>query len=223
MIKAVVFDMFETLVTHYRSGFYFGENIAEDMGITEKKFREIWDTTDDDRTIGKLTFDDTMRNILKANHIYSDELFKKIVDKRVSCKKKVFTTFDDEVLSMLRGLRKRGIKIALISNCFSEEAPIIRESALAPYFDVLMLSYEQGVKKPDPEIYKRTLSKLGLEASECLYVGDGGSHELEAAEEIGMKPLQAKWYLSENNRTVPKIFDQYEGLEKPGDLFDYVK
>ncbi len=223
MVKAVIFDMFETLVTHYRTGFYFGENIAKDMGISEKKFREIWDTTDDDRTIGKLTFEDTIKTIMEANGISSEEILKTIVENRVFFKRKVFAQLDEDVLDMLRSLKDAGVKIALISNCFSEEVGVIKESALFPFFDVTMLSYEQGVKKPDLEIYRRAMQALGVEASECLYVGDGGSHELEAAFEAGMKPLQAKWFLKENNRSNPKVYDQFQGLEKPQDLLSYIK
>ncbi len=36
-----------------------------------------------------------------------------------------------------------------------------------------------------------------VEADECLYVGDGGNNELEAAEALGMKAVQAVWYLKE--------------------------
>ncbi|MBR3057230.1 MAG: HAD-IA family hydrolase [Clostridiales bacterium] len=223
MVKAVIFDMFETLVTHYRTGFYFGENIAKDMGISEKKFREIWDTTDDDRTIGKLTFEDTIKTIMEANGISSEEILKTIVENRVFFKRKVFAQLDEDVLDMLKSLKDAGVKIALISNCFSEEVGVIKESALFSFFDVTMLSYEQGVKKPDLEIYRRAMQALGVEASECLYVGDGGSHELEAAFEAGMKPLQAKWFLKENNRSNPKVYDQFQGLEKPQDLLSYIK
>ena len=223
MVKAVIFDMFETLVTHYRTGFYFGENIAKDMGISEKKFREIWDTTDDDRTIGKLTFEDTIKMIMEANGISSEEILKTIVENRVFFKRKVFAQLDEDVLDMLKSLKDAGVKIALISNCFSEEVGVIKESALFPFFDVTMLSYEQGVKKPDLEIYRRAMQALSVEASECLYVGDGGSHELEAAFEAGMKPLQAKWFLKENNRSNPKVYDQFQGLEKPQDLLSYIK
>ncbi len=63
MVKAVVFDMFETLVTHYRSEWYFGEHIAADMGLSEDKFREIWDATEDARTLGQKTFEETIKEI----------------------------------------------------------------------------------------------------------------------------------------------------------------
>ena len=57
-----------------------------------------------------------------------------------------------------------------------------------------MLSYEQGVTKPDPEIFKRVMDALGVSADECLYVGDGGSKELFAARDVGMKTVQARYF-----------------------------
>ena len=38
MIRAVIFDMFETLITHYNSPLYFGKQMAEDAGIPENRF-----------------------------------------------------------------------------------------------------------------------------------------------------------------------------------------
>ena len=63
MIKAVIFDMFETLITHFKSPLYFGKQIAEDMGIPEAKLREIWDPTDYDRTIGKMTLEEVFEKM----------------------------------------------------------------------------------------------------------------------------------------------------------------
>lgn len=53
MIKAVVFDMYETLITLFNSTLYKGRQIALDMGIPENVFREIWDPSDDERTLGQ--------------------------------------------------------------------------------------------------------------------------------------------------------------------------
>ena len=86
---------------------------------------------------------------------------------------------------MLQTLKEKKIKIGLISNCYSEEAVLIRESQLFPYFDQSCLSYELGMKKPDPGIFLKCMEGLGVRAGECLYIGDGGSHELEAADIMG--------------------------------------
>ena len=53
MIKAVIFDMFETLITLFESPLYFGSQMAYDAGIPEEKFQNSWRPTEQDRTIGK--------------------------------------------------------------------------------------------------------------------------------------------------------------------------
>ena len=55
MIKAVIFDMFETLITLFESTAYFGTQMAIDAGISEEEFQSLWEPTEDDRTIGKKT------------------------------------------------------------------------------------------------------------------------------------------------------------------------
>ena len=222
MIKAVIFDMFETLVTHYRSPQYFGEDIARDLGLTEARFREIWDTTEHDRSVGLRSFEDVIREIMEENGIYSEELLRKISRKRLAAKTEAFLHLHDEILLMLEELKKRGIKIGLISNCFSEEVFAIRESALYPYFDVSTLSYEQGIMKPDKEIFSRCMKRLNVSARECLYVGDGGSRELETATELGMKALQATWYFAYNQRKPSEIKERFPQLENPMEVLEYL-
>ena len=63
MIRAVIFDMFETLITHYHSPLYFGAQMAEDAGIPEAKFQSLWRPTEQDRTIGKLTLEEVLEII----------------------------------------------------------------------------------------------------------------------------------------------------------------
>ena len=71
---------------------------------------------------------------------------------------------------------------------------MIKASALFPYFDVALISYEQGICKPDPAMYQRMIEQLGVAPDECLYVGDGGSRELYGARDAGMKALQCTWF-----------------------------
>ena len=55
MIKAVIFDMYETLITHYASPLYFGTQMAQDAKMPAKQFRKLWASTEYDRSIGKIT------------------------------------------------------------------------------------------------------------------------------------------------------------------------
>jgi len=97
MIKAVIFDMFETLITHFESPLYMGKQIACDMGIAELKFREIWDTTDDDRTLGNKSLEEVIEEILRVNNRYSTELFEKIIAKRKMSKIECFKHIHPEI------------------------------------------------------------------------------------------------------------------------------
>ena len=198
MIQAVIFDMFETLITHFRSPLYMGRQIAADAGIEEPVFREVWDTTDDARTLGKMTLEEVIEEVLRRNGRYSEDLWREIVRKRKDSKAECFRHLHPEILPMLEGIRKRGLKIGLITNCYFEERDVIRKSVLMPYFDAVCMSCELGMMKPDPAIFRRCMAELGVNPAECLYVGDGGSRELETARSLGMHPVQAVWYFDAN-------------------------
>ncbi len=210
--------MFETLITQYNSPLYFREQMAADAGISVESFQKIWQESESDRTLGKRSLENVVRDILLENDRYSEELLNRIVDKRTETKRNQFAHLHPQIVPMLRELRERGLKIALISNCYSEEARVIRESCLAEYFDVMCLSYEQGMKKPNKEIFARCVELLGVESWECLYVGDGGCSELEAAQDVGMMALQAGWYL----RDLSKRKGEFVWLDEPREILDYL-
>ncbi len=221
-IRAVVFDMYETLVTMTKSQTYKGKNIAEDIGISEAKFREVWDPSENLRTLGKMTFEATIEKVLRANDLFSRELLEKVVSKRIDSQKWPFETVDSRIIPMLKGLESMGIKVALVSNCYPEERDVIRQSGLWKYFDAACLSCELGIKKPDPRIFEKCLELLQLDPGQCLYVGDGGSMELEAARDAGMQVCQAAWYLREGTDQPVGRKPEFRQLDDPMDVFDEV-
>lgn len=222
MIKAVIFDMYETLITLFESPLYFGTQMAIDAGISEEEFQKLWKPTEYERTIGKKTLEETLQFILKEKKCYSEELFNKIVEKRKISKKESFTHIHPEIIPMLNELKKKGIYIGLISNCFSEEVDEIKSSELFQYFDAAYLSFEQGLQKPEKEIFIRCMNKLLVSADECLYVGDGGSLELETASEIGMKVVQAVWYLKDEAIQPSKRKNDFIQAETPFEILKYI-
>ena len=193
-IHAVIFDMYETLVTQFCSPLYYGTQIAENLGLSPAEFLPGWRATEEARATGRLAFEETMERLMKAHGIYTPETHREVVDKRIAIQADCFRHLHPGILPMLSGLKARGIRIGLITNCFSEEAKLIRESELFPYFDTPCLSWEEGVRKPDPAIYRTCLRRLGIAPEECLYVGDGGSFELETARSLGLQAVQATWY-----------------------------
>lgn len=222
MVKAVIFDMYETLVTLFESPLYFGTQMAFDAGVEEERFQEIWQTAEVDRTIGKITLEEILERILRTNDRYSETKMNLIVSKRIRSREEAFEHLHKDIIPMLRALKKKGILIGLISNCFSEEAMVIKKSVLYPYFDAVCLSFDEGLQKPNPAIFKMCLEKLNVQAEYCLYIGDGGSNELEAAEMVGMKAAQAVWYLKEDTCQPSKRKSQFRQLEAPLDVLNII-
>lgn len=224
MIKAVIFDMFETLVTHFESPVYMAKQICADIGIPEPRFREIWDVTDEDRTLGKKTLEEVIEAILMANNCYSREIFEMIIKKRKQSKIECFNHIHPEVLPMLTAIKEMNIKIGLITNCYFEERDVIQNSVLFDYFDAVCMSCELGLSKPNAAIYHKCAQSLEVVPNECLYIGDGGSFELEAAQAIGMHTMQAAWYLKDGTNQPAKKNLNFTQAESPMDvIFDIEK
>jgi len=223
-IRAVIFDMYETLVTQFDSPLYYGTQIAGDLGLTPEEFLPGWRRTEEARATGKLTFEAVMEQLLRQHNLYTPALHRQVVDKRTAIQADCFSHLHPNILPMLSDLKQKGIKIGLITNCFSEEAKLIRESRLFSYFDAPCLSYEAGVRKPDPAIYHICLTKLEVPAENCLYVGDGGSRELETARSLGMQAVQATWYRKAAFESIhAAIRPDFVQVRDPMAILDYVR
>jgi HAD superfamily hydrolase (TIGR01509 family) len=76
-----------------------------------------------------------------------------------------------ELLDYARSLRPR-FKTGVISDAWLETRRAIREYVNYDVFDVIVYSAEEGVCKPDAEIYRRALARLGVSAQEATFVDD---------------------------------------------------
>lgn len=198
MIKAVVFDLFETLITEWISNKYLSSQCAKDLGIDKALFKAAWERHGHALNCGKVNYHQVLRSICDEAGVSPDDNMLSICErKRIDGKAQCFDAFRRDILDLLAGLKQRGMKLALCSNCSDEEVQRLSASPLYPYFDVIFLSYECGLVKPDREIYLGCAGALSVAPEECLFVGDGGSRELYGAKEAGMHPLRAVWFLKE--------------------------
>jgi epoxide hydrolase-like predicted phosphatase len=96
---------------------------------------------------------------------------------------------EEDMFELVERAKSAGYKTALLSNSWGMGLyPIDRIRAL---FDVVVISGEVGLRKPDPDIFKLTVDKLGLEAGACVFVDDHPGH-LKAAQEAGMTTVLHK-------------------------------
>lgn len=75
-----------------------------------------------------------------------------------------------DTAAVLNGLRGNGIKTAVVSNIAFDLRPAL--SAAGTGADEYVLSFEVGAVKPDPEIFRTALHRLGVSAEDTLMVGD---------------------------------------------------
>jgi epoxide hydrolase-like predicted phosphatase len=79
--------------------------------------------------------------------------------------------WDMELLDFIGTLRPRH-KTGLISNGFPGQRESLERQIGSDTFDVMVLSAEEGVLKPGPEIYRRALLRLGVAAEQTIFVDD---------------------------------------------------
>ena len=80
-------------------------------------------------------------------------------------------------------------KLAIISNDSSRWSKYLREKFdINRYFDVISISGDLKIQKPDERIFLFTIEKLGVSAEECFYIDDRTGN-LNAAEKVGMNPV----------------------------------
>ncbi len=100
-----------------------------------------------------------------------------------------WTQYRDEVWDLVRSFRANGGRTAFLSNGVPEVMARIRaERPLESWFDVTIVSYEVGVAKPDPRIYRICIGRLGVDPKESLFVDDR-EENVEAAVRLGIRTL----------------------------------
>ena len=90
----------------------------------------------------------------------------------------------------LATLQAQGIRLGMITNGYGEfQTRSIRALGIHHYFDAVLISEWEGVRKPDPEIFTRALERLEVSASESVFVGDHLEHDVVAAKNAGLKAI----------------------------------
>lgn len=102
---------------------------------------------------------------------------------------RTWLTVNPRMVAWQEQLRQRGLKRAILSNMGDAvHTALIAGHAWISSFDVLVWSYELGVIKPDPAIYRHALGKLNLPPEETLFLDDRAENTA-AARALGMNAI----------------------------------
>ena len=90
---------------------------------------------------------------------------------------------------LLDGARAGGLALAVVSN-WSERLPeLLVGLGLADRVDAILASAIERVEKPDPEIFRRALGRLGVAASAAMHVGDRPDRDVAGARAAGIRAV----------------------------------
>jgi len=100
---------------------------------------------------------------------------------------RMWTTENPPMLAWQQQLKARGLRTAILSNMGDNvHHRIVCEFAWLSRFDALVWSYQLGLVKPDPAIYRHVLRELAVEPAEAFFIDDRLAN-IEAALALGMK------------------------------------
>jgi putative hydrolase of the HAD superfamily len=108
-----------------------------------------------------------------------------------------------DMAGLVRRAHRFGIRTALLSNSWGDQ--YFREG-WADMFDVVVISGEVGLRKPEPAIFRLTLERLGLAAEQCVFVDDH-ARNIEAAARLGVIGVLHRDYESTSHE-LETLFDR---------------
>lgn len=200
--RAVIFDLFHTLT----SLGYTGKDrprTADILGVPgDLWYKQLADTAAD-RFTGKIRdpVEITRRLAWAIDPAIPEARIREATAYRLERFRGAVVAIPEVTERTLVALRAMGKKIGLISNADVAETAGWNESPIATLFDSVVFSCNVGYAKPQREIFELSLRELGLVSGACVFVGDGGSHELEGARDAGLMTIMITGHIR-------KIFPQ---------------
>ncbi len=93
-------------------------------------------------------------------------------------------------IETIRVLRERGYRVGIVTNgpCVQQHRKL-DVSGLRPLLDTVLVSSEEGVAKPNAELFKRAAARLGLSPAQCVFVGDHPVNDIDGAVSSGMRAI----------------------------------
>ena len=173
MYKAVLFDLWNTLAISseewsraYKTAGY--HKTAEH----DKKFEE---------SINTRAFTDEKELAVTMCELFGSDKSQEVEKLLVSSTARFF----DDVIPGIHKLKKKGYSVGIVSNTHNLEIKKLEFS----FVDLVILSSEVGLVKPDKRIFLLAAEELEVKPEDCVFVGDNLIMDYEGAENAGMKPI----------------------------------
>ncbi|MEG0383111.1 MAG: HAD family hydrolase [Solibacillus sp.] len=199
MIKAVIFDLDGTLLNRDESMKKFIDYQYERLNkwlahIPKEKYISRFIELDNRGYVWKDKVYQQLTEELEITGITWDDLLQDYINQfQYHC-----VPFPN-LVSMLEELRSNNFILGMITNGFGQfQMDNIRALGIESYFETILVSEWEGLKKPDPQIFKKALNQLHVTPSESIFVGDHPENDVKAAKNVGMKSIWKKDFQWDN-------------------------
>ncbi|MGV8968617.1 MAG: HAD family hydrolase [Cellulomonas sp.] len=130
-----------------------------------------------------------------------------------------YNLFAADAVSTVLKLRRRGVQVAVLSDIHFDVRPAFTAAGFGDCVEVFTLSFEQGFQKPDPRMFHRTLSALGVRPADTLMVGDRSGPD-GAAVEQGITTLLLPPLTNIDDRRLHRVLALCEPSSDPRDCLN---
>lgn len=220
MIKAVLFDFDETLqdrteaFENYMDTF-FGDFCPDISGDEIKKRKQDMRITGNGGYVNREQWYASLIESWNWKDAPSSKVLAEHYDTKFGDHNVVFP----DSARLLEELKNRGYIVGIITNgpSFLQHHKL-DTSGLRKYCDIIVVSGDIDIYKPDPAIFTYTADKLGLKTEECVYVGDHPLNDIQGSLEAGMKAIRMNygWFKDQGLR------DDVPIIENIIDVLKYV-
>ena len=172
--EACLVDAYDTIVTCDFS--VLRNELSALAGISPDTWRDEYARIGDSVTDGRISRGEAFTRILRAS---GREPRAGLVAEMLRRDQELLLAnarLYDDTIPFLRGLRDRGIKIAIVSNCTENTRPLLVTYGVDALADTLVLSCEVRSAKPAAEIFRCALDRLGVAAEAAIFVDDQASY-----------------------------------------------
>lgn len=181
-------DLYDTLAWVDGPALHAGRAaMAAKLGVTADAYHRAWEETLPARMLGRFGGGrgDVAAVLASLGVNAGGTLEVEIAEGEEVLWRQVVSLFDD-VEPCLIELRRRGLRLALVSNCAYQTRAVVDCWQLGRHLDAVALSWEVGLTKPDPAMYVHALELLGGQPEAALLVDDSVEF-LEAASRLGIE------------------------------------
>jgi putative hydrolase of the HAD superfamily len=202
--KAVVFDFYGTLTPMGNPQVWAASTarMAQAVGVATEALARVLTETFGERMTG--AYGDVPNTMQALAALLGVQLTAEQLDAVVRIRREIQEAsfvLRPETVPVLTRLRDGGFRLGLVSDCTIELPDAWPRLPVAGLISDPVFSCVEHTRKPDPRLFRAAASRLGVGPDDCVYVGDGGGHELTGASQVGMTAVLLAGQDWQQNRT----------------------